>query len=210
MCKETFLSKMYKFGLVDHFVKYSDLLKVSQQQNKMLVVATSYDNSRGTPNWVSWRLAKSDLGTAPRDNFYPDPDLPANFLRVTPAEYDGSGFDRGHMCPHGDRTASTASSEATFAMTNIIPQSHDVNTMAWESLEDYCRDLVELAVRPALGALRGARKHQAFHAPVGAPGDLLGQPSQVKGHSSRVRVPGGRPLEDSPPAPQSSRGGSRA
>ncbi len=103
--------------------------------------ATSYNNSKGTPNWVSWRLAKEDLGRAPRDAFYADLDLPAGFLRVDPREYTGSGFDRGHMCPHGDRTATTASSLATFTMTNIIPQSHDVNTMAWEALESYCRDL---------------------------------------------------------------------
>jgi len=105
--------------------------------------ATSYNNEKGTPNWVSWRLAASDLGRAPRENFYADPDLPSDFLRVSPTEYIRSGFDRGHMCPHGDRTATTQSSHATFAMTNIIPQSHDVNTMAWESLENYIRDLAK-------------------------------------------------------------------
>ena len=105
--------------------------------------ATSYDNARGTPNWVSWRLSKEDLGHAPRDNFYADADLPAGFLRVDPAEYVGSGFDRGHMCPHGDRTATAEASLATFSMTNVIPQAHNLNTMAWESLENYCRDLAE-------------------------------------------------------------------
>ena len=103
--------------------------------------ATSYNNSKGTPNWVSWRLSRADLGKAPRDNFYADPDLPPGFLAVTPAEYSGSGFDRGHLCPHGDRTITDEASLATFAMTNIIPQSHDVNTMAWEAFESYCRDL---------------------------------------------------------------------
>jgi len=105
--------------------------------------ATSYNNSKGTPNWVSWRLAQEDLGRAPRDNFYADPDLPAGFLKVNPAEYTGSGFDRGHMCPHGDRTATAEASLATFATTNIIPQSHDVNTKAWDSLESYCRGLAK-------------------------------------------------------------------
>ncbi len=104
--------------------------------------ATSYNNSKGTPNWVSWRLAKEDIGKAPRDNFYADTDLPTGFLEVEPSEYNGSGFDRGHMCPHGDRTATDAASLATFDMINIIPQSHNLNTMAWEALESYCRDLV--------------------------------------------------------------------
>ena len=103
--------------------------------------ATSYNNAKGTPNWVSWRLSVEDLGRAPRVPFYADPDLPEGFLRVTPADYTNSGFDRGHMCPHGDRTRTVASSTATFTMTNMIPQSHDLNTKAWDSLEGYIRDL---------------------------------------------------------------------
>lgn len=40
--------------------------------------ALSYNNSRGTPNWVSWRVTAADLGDAPRKRqFDPDPDLPA-------------------------------------------------------------------------------------------------------------------------------------
>src|SRR5437588_479283 len=64
--------------------------------------ALSYHNSKGTPNWVSWRLVKEDLGDAPRVPFYPDTTLPQGFFRVTPKDYTGSGFDRGHMCPHSD------------------------------------------------------------------------------------------------------------
>src|SRR4051812_13630546 len=66
--------------------------------------ALSYNNSKGGPNWVSWRLQASDLGPAPRVEFYPDAELPNRFKHVTPHDYTGSGFDRGHMCPRGDRT----------------------------------------------------------------------------------------------------------
>src|SRR5438132_4003901 len=59
--------------------------------------ALSYNDGKGTPNWVSWRLQESDLGPAPRSEFFPDPDLPQGFRRVRPADYTGSGFDRGHM-----------------------------------------------------------------------------------------------------------------
>src|SRR5947209_5457556 len=42
--------------------------------------ALSFNNAKGTPNWVSWRLQHSDLGPAPRaPQFYPDPDLPRSF-----------------------------------------------------------------------------------------------------------------------------------
>src|SRR4029078_10626154 len=39
--------------------------------------ALSYSNSRGIPNWVSWRVTRADLGDAPRKRqFDPDLDLP--------------------------------------------------------------------------------------------------------------------------------------
>jgi len=57
--------------------------------------ALAYNNSKGTPNWVSWRLTNADIGSAPRVPFYPDQELPRGFRMVTPADYTGSGFDRG-------------------------------------------------------------------------------------------------------------------
>src|SRR5262249_43754202 len=52
-----------------------------------------------------------------------------------------SGLDRGHMCPSGDRTATKEDNEATFYMTNMVPQSPDNNRKTWEKLEAYCRRL---------------------------------------------------------------------
>jgi endonuclease G len=104
--------------------------------------ALSYNNTKGTPNWVSWRLRGSDLGSAERATFYTDSDLPKGFKHITPMDYTGSGFDRGHLCPRSDRTNSATAARATFAMTNIIPQSPAVNQKAWNELEEYCRDLV--------------------------------------------------------------------
>jgi endonuclease G len=104
--------------------------------------AISYNNSKGTPNWVSWRLIRSDIGRAPRGQFHPDPELPRGFKRVVPNDYNGSGFDRGHMCPHGDRSKDREMSQATFVMTNMVPQSPENNQHAWNALEIYARDLV--------------------------------------------------------------------
>jgi endonuclease G, mitochondrial len=103
--------------------------------------ALSYNSSKGTPNWVSWRLQESDLGDAPRPQFYPDESLPRSFRPVTPHDYTGTGFDRGHMCPHGDRAGTQDGSNATFAMTNIIPQAPNVNKKAWNDFEEYCREM---------------------------------------------------------------------
>jgi len=56
--------------------------------------------------------------------------------------YSGSGFDRGHNCPSGDRTSSIDANDATFLMTNMIPQAPQNNEQTWANLENYLRTQV--------------------------------------------------------------------
>jgi endonuclease G, mitochondrial len=101
----------------------------------------SYSRIRGGPNWVSWHLDRGDMGSVERENvFMPDPLLPEEW-RIRPGDYQGSGFDRGHMCPSGDRTRRRADNEATFVMSNMLPQTGELNREVWRLLEEYCRDL---------------------------------------------------------------------
>ena len=103
----------------------------------------SYYRDRGEANWVSWHLDNSWLGNTPRqDDYRPDTSLPGGWYQVDANDYSGSGFDRGHECPSGDRTASVADNSATFLMTNFIPQAPFNNQGPWENLESYCRSLV--------------------------------------------------------------------
>jgi endonuclease G len=105
--------------------------------------ALSYHRDKGIPNWVSWHLGSADLGSAARcDCFSSDTTLPSGWYRVTTSSYTGSGYDRGHMCPSADRTASSTDNAATFKMTNILPQTPDNNQGPWAALEDYCRSLI--------------------------------------------------------------------
>lgn len=105
--------------------------------------ALSYNNQKHIPNWSSWQLNAAWLGAVPRRNdFRPDPDLPADWLHVTPSDYNGSGYDRGHMTPAADRGNTPENNSATFLMTNILPQAPDNNQGPWADLENYCRDLV--------------------------------------------------------------------
>jgi endonuclease G len=103
--------------------------------------ALSYHRDTGIPNWVSWHLELSDLGSTSRGDFHTDTTLPSGWYRVTTSNYTGSGYDRGHMTPSGDRTATTTDNYATFYMTNIIPQAPDNNQGPWAALEEYCRTL---------------------------------------------------------------------
>jgi endonuclease G len=101
----------------------------------------SYNPKRNVANWVAWKLQASDLGPVSRTNrFHRDEALGANFRKVDPSDFLHSGYDRGHLCPSGDRTSSPEANHATFVMTNIHPQRHDLNAGPWEALESWSRD----------------------------------------------------------------------
>ena len=103
----------------------------------------SYNNSRGINNWVSWHLSTAWEGAALRCNcFNTDASLPSTFFRATTSQYTNTGFDRGHMCPSEDRTASDTDNANTFLMANIVPQAPINNQQTWEQLEAYTRGLV--------------------------------------------------------------------
>jgi endonuclease G len=104
--------------------------------------ALSYNRDLGIPNWVSWHLSDDWTGSLERiDTFRPDPVIPVEWNRVLNTDYSGSGFDRGHMVPNADRDPETSFpiNQATFLMTNIIPQSPDNNQGPWANMENDLR-----------------------------------------------------------------------
>jgi endonuclease G len=109
----------------------------------------SYNKNRRAPNWVAWKLEANQLGSQGRSNkFAQDTELesylsPSGFHAVQPTEYKGFCFDRGHQIPSGDRTDSLENNEATFLMSNMIPQTAYLNRVIWEHLEDHTRELVQ-------------------------------------------------------------------
>lgn len=106
----------------------------------------SYNSQTLCPNWVAWHLDSDDMGDADRqDDFRPDPDLPSEWHAVTKSDYqyNAYGFDRGHVCPSADRTATLDDNSMTFLMTNMVPQSPDNNRVIWMHFENYERELVE-------------------------------------------------------------------
>ncbi len=111
--------------------------------NKYFIL--SYNREKAVPNWAAWRISKAELGDFPRpdpDPFRPDDRLPAGWNRITPSDYTRSGFDRGHVCPSADRSASVEGMSETFLMTNMTPQTGDLNRGPWQKLEGYLRTLV--------------------------------------------------------------------
>jgi len=114
-------------------------------ENNYLIQRTaysmSYNRGRNEANWVAWRLDTSWIGSANNGNFAPDTSLPAGWYQVQPFDYTGSGYDRGHTCPSGDRTITQAINDQTYLMSNIMPQLPANNQGPWVDLENYCRTL---------------------------------------------------------------------
>jgi DNA/RNA endonuclease G (NUC1) len=109
---------------------------------------TSYNKTKGTPNWVSYDLEATHFGPEDRcDCFTFDPALPAGFTRYTTADYTGAGafhgygIDRGHLARSFDRTSASLDNAFTFYFTNIIPQAADNNQGPWAVMENYLGDL---------------------------------------------------------------------
>jgi endonuclease G len=123
----------------------------------------SYNGVEGRANWVGWTLQSSDLGSVERSNrFREDSDLPRQFKRVDDDDYRESGYDRGHLCNSEDRTASEFLNEETFLMSNMIPQTPELNRGPFKFLEAYCRKLV----------LKKGQKLLIYSGGIGAKGRL--------------------------------------
>ncbi|MFM9905910.1 MAG: DNA/RNA non-specific endonuclease [Pyrinomonadaceae bacterium] len=116
---------------------------VANENNYLMIkpqYSLSYNRAKATPNWTAWRLDSTWIGTTSRqDDFRGDTTLPAGWYQVQSSDYSEPVYDRGHMCPSGDRTNSVPNNSATFLMTNMVPQHPDNNQGPWEDFESYCR-----------------------------------------------------------------------
>jgi endonuclease G len=95
-----------------------------------------YDAGLKVPRLVAYELTgPHTLGCLPRaSGFHAESDS------AKPAEYDGSGYDLGHMDPAQDNAWDEQASHESFSMVNIAPQLPGLNRQEWERLEEDVRD----------------------------------------------------------------------
>ena len=104
----------------------------------------NYDQSKGVATWVAWKLSSDDFGSSGRykGRFITENSLPKGASIITHDHYTNSGFDRGHIVRSHERSSSETDNRATFILSNILPQTPDLNRGLWLNFERFCEHLV--------------------------------------------------------------------
>lgn len=115
--------------------------------------ALSYSGRHRCADWVAEYLprrrplpagaAADDAGAdRARSEFKEDASIPPH-LRARLVDFAHSGYDRGHLAPAADHASSQARMDATFTLSNVVPQSPSLNREYWARLEKFVRDLTK-------------------------------------------------------------------
>ena len=124
----------------DRYVTYYDSGKNGPQH------VINFDSYRRTPKWVityhpKASAAAESASSRAKASFFADSRVDVEHFRVKPTDYNNSGFDRGHMIPAADFAVTQEALQSTFSMTNIAPQSPQLNKGLWAKLEALVRYL---------------------------------------------------------------------
>ncbi|MDD4609927.1 MAG: DNA/RNA non-specific endonuclease [Bacteroidaceae bacterium] len=99
----------------------------------------SYLEKQEQAEWVYYCLTPSMLTghTKRTNNFRKDTAVPTG--SATLADYQRSGYDRGHLMPAGDMTMNATAMSESFYLSNMSPQLPAFNRGIWKSLEALVR-----------------------------------------------------------------------
>lgn len=95
----------------------------------------SYKEPFEQAEWVVYELKKEHLTNDDRKRPYFIEDPWVKSKSADWRNYKGSGYDRGHLCPAGDRRFSEMAYNETFYTSNISPQDREFNAGIWNRLE---------------------------------------------------------------------------
>ncbi|HDZ05041.1 hypothetical protein LCGC14_0081030 [marine sediment metagenome] len=99
----------------------------------------SYNEPYEQAEWVAYTLDKSHLTYDDRKRPYFIEDPYVSSKSADWRNYKGSGYDRGHLVPAGDRRFSLQAYNETFYTSNISPQDREFNGGVWNDLEQQTR-----------------------------------------------------------------------
>ena len=99
----------------------------------------SYSEAHEQAEWVAYSLNRNHLSKNDFKRPYFVEDRKIKSKSADWRNYKNSGYDRGHLCPAGDRRFTYDAYHETFLTSNISPQDHDFNSGVWNSLEQKVR-----------------------------------------------------------------------
>lgn len=99
----------------------------------------SYNEAHEQAEWVAYELKKEHLAYNKFKRPYFISDASITTKSADWRNYKHSGYDKGHLCPAGDRRFSKKAHDETFLTSNISPQKHDFNSGVWNRLEQKVR-----------------------------------------------------------------------
>ena len=99
----------------------------------------SYSEPHEQALWVAYELSRQHLTYDDRERPYFIEDPKVKSKSADWRNYKGSGYDRGHLCPAGDRRFSEQAYKETIYTSNISPQKRDFNAGVWNRLEQQVR-----------------------------------------------------------------------
>lgn len=114
-------------------------------QEKFILLENKFDTilfNRETncAEWVKWKITVDRKSKVKRSKYpFTADDTPLLTEKVTSSDYSYSGYDRGHLSPAADNEHSHEAMKDCMEMTNIIPQTPELNRGPWKTLEEKCR-----------------------------------------------------------------------
>ncbi len=99
----------------------------------------SYSELHEQAEWVAYELKVSHLSSTNHKRPYFEIDKTVKTGAAHWRNYKKSGYDRGHLCPAGDRRFTKEAHDETFLTSNISPQEHKFNAGVWNRLEQKVR-----------------------------------------------------------------------
>ncbi|MEZ4853613.1 DNA/RNA non-specific endonuclease [Flavobacterium sp.] len=99
----------------------------------------SYAENFEQAEWVAYELNDSDLKNVNYNRPYFEVDEMVKTGAAHWRNYKKSGYNKGHLCPAGDRKKNFNLYEETFLTSNIAPQTYEFNSGVWNRLEQKVR-----------------------------------------------------------------------
>lgn len=99
----------------------------------------SYNEKYEQAEWIAYELNKEQLLGLPNKRPYFEQDPKVTTQSAHYRNYKNSGYNKGHLCPAGDRKFSTEAYNETFFTSNISPQTYEFNSGVWNRLEEKVR-----------------------------------------------------------------------